>query len=202
MVRDDSKQILLSVFGIAILLIAVVGISYAIFSYSTSSNSENTIKSGGIQMSFIESDTNVINIKNAMPMSDESGKIQSNYFDFSIVTKINGITDINYSVVAKSILLRNQLDSKKVKIYLEKYENGVYKSVLDPSNFLFNSNDLISNSNEFDSMLLYRGSFSSNTNQVMQKEDKFRLRMWIDSSAKIENSSKGFKVKVNVAATS
>ena len=73
--RDDdiklgsSRQILLSVLGIAILLIAVVGISFAAFNYTKAGTRENTIKTGTVTMSYDEA-TNGINISNAVPMNE------------------------------------------------------------------------------------------------------------------------------------
>ena len=42
--NNSSKQILLSVLGVAILVVAVVGISFAAFSYSKTGTVENTIQ--------------------------------------------------------------------------------------------------------------------------------------------------------------
>lgn len=45
---NSSKQVLLSVLGIAILVVAVVGVSFAFFSYTKQGNTNNTIKTGEI----------------------------------------------------------------------------------------------------------------------------------------------------------
>ena len=43
MENTDSKNILLSVIGVAILFVAVVGITYAIFVFTGNGNKKNTI---------------------------------------------------------------------------------------------------------------------------------------------------------------
>ena len=81
MQNTDSRNILLSIIGIAILFVAVIGISYAIFMFTGKGMKKNTISTGNISMTYTESD-NVIAIDNAVPMSDSAGKLQKEYFDF------------------------------------------------------------------------------------------------------------------------
>ena len=45
---NSSKQILLSVIGVAILVVAVVGVSFAFFSYTKTGSQTNTIQTGQI----------------------------------------------------------------------------------------------------------------------------------------------------------
>ena len=102
--RDDdiklgsSRQILLSVLGIAILLIAVVGISFAAFNYTKAGTRENTIKTGTVTMSYDEA-TNGINISNAIPMSEETAL--STYTGNSTYVE-NGEGTYNYGTPADS----------------------------------------------------------------------------------------------------
>ena len=89
---NNSKQVLLSVLGVAILVVAVVGVSFAAFSYSKTGEKVNTITTGTITMSYTDV-TNGINIQNAMPMSDEQGKTltgENNVFDFNVSATISG----------------------------------------------------------------------------------------------------------------
>lgn len=62
---NQSKQLLLSVVGIALLIVAVVGVTYAFFSYSRT-GSTNTITTGTIY--FTSSETN-LTLSNAFPVS-------------------------------------------------------------------------------------------------------------------------------------
>ena len=92
--NNSSKQILLSVLGVAILVVAVVGISFAAFSYSKAGEVSNTITTGTITMSYSEP-TNGINLTDALPITDEAGKALSgdnNTFDFTVNATIAGNT--------------------------------------------------------------------------------------------------------------
>ena len=51
---NNSKQVLLSVLGVAILVVAVVGVSFAAFTFSQTGQKVNTISTGTITMSYSE----------------------------------------------------------------------------------------------------------------------------------------------------
>ena len=62
------------VIGVLILLVVtVIGVSYAAFSYSQTGNYENTITTGEISMSYDET-SKVINMSGALPTTDTTGK--------------------------------------------------------------------------------------------------------------------------------
>ena len=71
MSNNSSKQIILSVVSVAILIIAVVGVSFAVFSYTRKGTSNNKITTGKIVFSFNDGDT--INLTNHFPISTETG---------------------------------------------------------------------------------------------------------------------------------
>ena len=61
---NSSKQVLLSVIGVAILVVAVVGVSFAFFNY-TRTGAPNTIRTGTIAF---ETTQSVINVNNVFPI--------------------------------------------------------------------------------------------------------------------------------------
>ena len=63
MKENSQKKVLLSVLGVAILVVAVIGISFAAYT-ATFDTGENSISTGTIMVSYTESD-NAINITNA-----------------------------------------------------------------------------------------------------------------------------------------
>ena len=63
---NSSKQVLLSVLGIAILVVAVVGVSFAFFSYTKTGSTTNTISTGEIYTYMNTGDT--MTLENAMPV--------------------------------------------------------------------------------------------------------------------------------------
>ena len=119
MEKDSSKKILLSVLGVAILVVAVVGISFAAFSYTRTGETVNKIETGQISMTYTETE-NGIDITNALPMTDETGKAlkaEKQYFDFTVASTISGTTTINYAITATKEA-DSTLPDTGVKVYL------------------------------------------------------------------------------------
>lgn len=198
-----SRQILLSILGLAILVVAVVGVSYAIFSTTLSGSKINTLSSGTINMSYVEV-SNGISIVNAMPMSDEEGKklVGNDYvFDFVVSSNIAGVTTVDYEVVAEKVLVNGvSLADSDVKIYLEKMVGDQYVAVpltSPPQAFKASGVETDLGSHAAD-MILYRGSFINTGAVKTEFSEKFRLRMWLSDEAVIDDVSRTFQIKVNV----
>lgn len=201
MIRDDSKQVLLSVFGVALLIVAIVGISYAIFVFSAKSRVDNTVRSGGITFEYLEGDS-VIDINDALPISDEVGVKQTKSFDFQVSSAIRGNTTVFYEVRAKSLTVDNKIDNQYVKIYLEKKDGGDFSTVLSPTAFKENPNTSLTNiSVDTNTMLLYSGRFSGKNATTTNYSDEFRLKMWLSDKYLIDDVSRSFKIKVLVYAS-
>ncbi len=60
--NNSSKQILLSVIGVAILVVAVVGVSFAFFSYVYNGTDANTVKTGTIVFSASDTEMTLTNV--------------------------------------------------------------------------------------------------------------------------------------------
>lgn len=191
--QRESKELLLSVFGVAILILVISGITYAIFRYTSNSKTVNFISTGAIDMSYIESTTNVITINDAIPISDNVGKLQNEYFDFTLSSTISGIINVSYEIRASKIETLDELKPEQVKVYLEKQEGGEYVEVLEPT--LFNESDE-------KGMLLYSDSFINKENKTTKFIDNYRFRIWIDENQEIEEYAKNFKIKIDVYAVS
>lgn len=201
MIRDDSKQVLLSVFGVALLIVAIVGISYAIFVFSAKSRVDNTVRSGGITFEYLEGDS-VIDINDALPVSDEVGVKQTKSFDFQVSSAIRGNTTVFYEVRAKSLTVDNKIDNQYVKIYLEKKDGDDFSMVLSPTTFKENPNTSLTNiSVDTNTMLLYSGRFSGKKATTTNYSDEFRLKMWLSDKYLIDDVSRSFKIKVLVYAS-
>ena len=201
MIRDDSKQVLLSVFGVALLIVAIVGISYAIFVFSAISRVDNTVRSGGITFEYLEGDS-VIDINDALPVSDEVGVKQTKSFDFQVSSAIRGNTTVFYEVRAKSLTVDNKIDNQYVKIYLEEKDGDDFSTVLSPTTFKENPNTSLTNiSVDTNTMLLYSGRFSGKKATTTNYSDEFRLKMWLSDKYLIDDVSRSFKIKVLVHAS-
>lgn len=196
--KSNSKQILLSVLGVAILIVAVVGISFAAFTYSKAGETENTISTGTVTMSYTESE-NGINITNAIPLTEAEGKVltgDGNIFDFTVDATITGTTNIDYEVVAVKDSNSTILD-KDIRLYLESSTDGTtYTQAFAPAAFT-PSTAVSSLGAPVGTMQLAQGTFTgtgSSTTSTMY----YRLRMWVDSNYAVDGTQREYKVTVNV----
>ncbi len=181
-----------------ILLVAIIGISYAAFSFAGTGQKLNTITTGAITMEYVES-TNVITMSNALPTTDETGKTRLNageYFDFTIKSSITGNTDINYEIAAKEEN-GNTFDGKNIKFYLTKINSdGSEEEAMPPKTYSEDPSGNGYTGRPSDMMSLFIG----NLNQQGTTEVKYRLRLWVDEDYNPQNDNGGlvYKVKVNV----
>ena len=181
-----------------ILLIAVIGISYAAFNYSGIGQKLNTITTGAITMNYTES-SNVISMSNALPTTDTTGKKRLNsgeYFDFTVKSSITGNTDINYEIAAKEEN-GNTFSGQNVKFYLTKVNSdGTEEEAMPPKTYSEDQTSNVYTGRPSDMMSLFVG----NLNRQGDTEIKYRLRLWVDESYNPQNDNGGllYKVKVNV----
>ena len=89
--NNSSKQVLLSVIGVAILVVAVVGVSFAFFNYSRTGLTENTFEVGYI--TFNASGTAAV-LDNAFPVdATEIANVTESTDDIAVMTvNISGET--------------------------------------------------------------------------------------------------------------
>lgn len=188
---NNSKKILLTVLGVAILIVAVVGISFALFTSNDQITGENTIKSGTVTMSFSEK-TNGITLSNALPMSEADALQQltkdGEYFDFDVVTKTSKAgTVIPYKVsVAK---ISGDLNDNQIAINLQKLgTDGNYTTVITGKKISDFADGVIVDA-------------ADNAGTVAGKTDSYRLRIWLagdqDASAIASDSKYSLRVNVN-----
>lgn len=204
MIKTESKQIILSILGISVLIIAFVGISYAAFNFSFS-DQENTISTGTISLSFLNN-TDSVAINNAIPISDEEGKQLSgkgNVYDFSVQTILSKNTTINYEIsVERTSITSNSLADENIRFYLQKKDGKNYIDTpitTTPQPFLPLKEDSFLGSKK-GNMVIYSGTFSNTTDIEQQFSQSFRLRMWVAQDTVIDSVSREFKVRLNVTA--
>ena len=195
--KDKIKSIITISFSIFLLLI-VVGISYAAYTYSGAGQKENKITTGAISMTYTES-TNSIALTNALPTTDATGKKRKNtgeYFDFTVKSSIKGNTDINYEIAAKEES-GNTFSGKNIKYYLTKVNSdGTETEVMAPRTYYEEPSGNVYTGRPSDMMSLFVG----NLNQQGDTTINYRLRLWVDENYNPQNDNGGlvYKVKVNV----
>ena len=195
MKENSQKKVLLSVLGVAILVVAVIGISFALYQTTFSSSNANSIATGTIMVSYTEP-TNAINIADALPISDEEGKALSganNTFDFSVSTKASNALTVPY-VISLTKVAESTLQDSEVKVYLTKDGSPVVEPTL--------ISNLTANGTRGDSKTLYSTQDVFTNTGEEAKTSNYVLRMWIDSQVAVSgDTSKTYKAKVNVDST-
>ena len=192
---NTKKEII--IIGLMLLLvIALIGVSYAAFRFMGEGTKLNTITTGSITMSYTESDNTII-LTGALPTTDETGKKRLNpgeYFDFTVSSTIVGDVNINYEISAKEVG-EGTIDGKYIKLYLTRIrDDGTEEELMAPEvyNEEASSNDYTGRpANE---MSLYTSSMNSS------ESNTYRLRMYVDESYNPQDDGGGltFSVQVNV----
>lgn len=160
---QEVNKNMLTILGICILIIAIVGISFVTFNYD---GSVKGASNGTMTISYMESDK-VINLTNQLPVTDTTGKGFTNYFEFVITTNSTGRIKIPYEVSITPIKIekinpqyactskiyndkktcesnsfawqnitlgQDKLDEKQIKLYLtKKIDENNEEVILEPT---------------------------------------------------------------------
>ena len=194
---NNSKHVLLSVLGVAILVVAVVGVSFAAFSYSKTGEQVNTITTGTITMSYSET-TNGINLTNALPMTDAVGrklKEENQYFDFTVNATISGNTTINYAITATKES-DSTIPDTGVKVYLTDMDGDADTEIVPPTKV----SELDVTASDVSGAPDDQYLLTSNTFNASSSHD-YRLRMWVADDYVVGTDAQTYKLRVNVYGT-
>ena len=121
-----KKNILKMSLLIVGLLILIGGTSYAAYNWVFTGSLANTISTTGIELKFLESNTEIINITNALPMYDDEG-INEPSFDFAVTSKTTRDVKIKYTLNIEKLSLDSgytALNDNQIKVYLTDYDNN------------------------------------------------------------------------------
>ena len=199
MEENGSKKVLLSVLGVAILVVAVVGISFAAANFSNT-GSDNSISTGTITMSYAEPE-NGITLTDALPMSDTVGVALNQKFEFTVSTKATGAVTIPYEINVTPVDTLTEgngaLTASQVKINLLK--DGT--QVLAPT--LLSDAKLTESTLRTGSKVIYSTSETFTQGNTTAKTSTYTLRMWVDSAVStsdIADKTYEYRLLVNVDA--
>ena len=195
---DKKKQLLLSIGLVLILVLMIVGISYAAFKFVGLGNKPNTITTGAITMEYTES-TNTISMTGALPTTDATGKVRltkGEYFDFTIKSNIKGNTNINWEIAAEDITPSSakKMDGKNIKLYLTKLDStGAETQVMAPKVYNASTSANTKTGRPSGVMSLATGTMSTS------ETTNYRLRMYVDEDYNPQGDGGGlsFSVKIN-----
>lgn len=222
--ENNSRKVFLSVLGVAILIVAVVGISYAAFSF-TNTGEENTITTGTITVSYTEPEAG-FTLADELPMSSTVGKTRtvqsasstaSAVFDFTVHTKATGKVAIPYEInfvktYTAAIEGVEVLPDANVRMYLEKGTSATnyapawtdtYPKTADNNTKLVSALTATGNASTIrtGSYKLYETT-DDYTAAAGETTTYYRLRMWVDEETDMNalTNADGYKfaIKVNV----
>ena len=116
---NNKKTLILSIIGILVLVIAVVGVSFAMYSFTGTGTKENVITTGTVSMSFSEGSNN-FTLQNKYPMSDAKGIAQvDNRANFGVTATWGTSTlTIKYDLGITNISAGTTLTEDYIKVAL------------------------------------------------------------------------------------
>ena len=185
---DNKRKKVITISLIVILLMLCVGISFAVWNYGFIGQT-NKLETGEISLELLESNTNLINITNQLPISDNEGKTLDT-FDFAVTTKASRDINLGYEIKIEKLSASSgyiSLNDSQVKVYLTDYSNNELISPVKISDLS-------------DYSLYSKVNVHSKT--ITKLTDKFKLRVWIDedtdASSWNENTKLEYKFKIGV----
>ncbi len=190
-----KKEKIVLVGLILLLVVTIVGVSYAAFSYSKRGEKVNTITTGQIVMTYTETD-NIIQIDGALPTTDKTGTVQlkaGEYFDFNVSSTIVGNVNINYEISAKEVG-ESTIAGSNIKLYLTKLNGSEEEPLMTPETYHEEAEENTYTGRPAGEMSLYKGSMNSSEN------NNYRLRMYVDENYNPQGDGGGltFSVRINV----
>ena len=193
--KNDSKSKVLIITAIIVLIIAVIGVSYAAIFYSKIGDEVNNVSTGTIVMSYTEN-TNGIYLTNASPMTDEVGRTLTDenlYFDFTVNATMSGNANVDY-VISASKDSYSTLEDSAVKVYLTSLNGTNETTVLAPTKVssLRTTNDIFYvPDNQY---VILESNF------IKSESRNYRLRMWLSDDYSLPSISQTYMMRVNVYA--
>ena len=183
----NSTKLMLMITGVLILIVGVVGITYAFFRVGGVQGTANTFTSGCLNISLTNESTS-INLTDAYPITDAEG-LNGTSYDFTVKNNCNSAT--NYQINLESLNEQvNSLNADYIKVSLSSDTVDNVISILSSNTSATPSID-----NAYESYNLYTDSLDAN------EEKTYHLKIWVDYDATVEQAaSKTYTSKINVIA--
>ena len=194
---EKKKELIISIVAIVVLVLAIVGVSFAAFNYSRTGEKINTITSGAISMQYTETD-NVIQIDKALPTTDATGTVrlkEGEYFDFSVSGTIQGTANINWEIAAEDITTADRkIDGSNIKLYLTEINDSQETEVMAPKVYSEEAS-----ANEYTGRPAGQMSLYATTSSTSFTKN-YRLRMYVDENYNPQDDGGDlvFTIRINV----
>ena len=194
---EKTKKEIVIIGLILLMVIALIGVSYAAFRFTGEGTKVNSITTGSITMTYEETD-NTINLSGALPTTDKTGKVrltEGEYFDFTVSSEITGDVNINYEISAKDVTTaERKIDGSNIKLYLTELVDGEEKELMTPEVYNEETSSNTYTGRPEGEMSLYTSSMNSS------EEHQYRLRMYVteEYNPQGDGGNLSFSVKINV----
>ena len=116
---ENKKTLLFSILGVILLLVVVIGVSYAMYTFSAQGSKVNQITTGTISVSYVEASQ--VTLTNAYPSTDATGSTVTGHdLVFTVTGSITGSTSVKYDLALANITPGATLTAEHVKFNLKK----------------------------------------------------------------------------------
>ena len=177
-----SKKLLTAI-TVFLLLLTIIGVSYAVWRISLQQTESNRISTACFDVSFTE-DSEAIQLEKAYPILDEEGMTGTPY-TFTLTNNCDGYASYQINL---EVLNETTLDSKYIKVYLDNSSPSILSDLQVTSTTLDEATT----------------AYILNTGYFEPSESKtFNLRIWMDENtpALEETMNKTFASKVTITTS-
>lgn len=176
---ENKKTLVLSILGVLVLVVAVVGVSFAMYSFSATGTKENVIQTGTVSVSYTE--TTTLALTNQYPMSDALGTEQSETLSFTVSTTMSGTMTINYDLALTEVTEGATLKASNVKFNMTKDGNYLYGTE--------NTGVLVSTRAANNGTIITTGGYllDTDTFTATGQSHTYVIKAWVDSNYNLPN---------------
>ncbi len=190
--KSNKKVLILSILGVLVLIIAVVGVSYAMYTFSASGSKENVISTGVVVINFDDTDldfnddevddaSGTINLTNQYPMTDTVGMEQddpNSLLGFTVSAKLSGNIKIVYDLgIADDFTPGTTLTADYIKVALYEYQDGEL-SLIDSQHTIKELETSAGAEGCLEKYVLTNGEFTGSGETTEQKKH-YVVKAWV-----------------------
>ena len=217
---ENKKTLILTIVGVLVLVLAVVGVSFAMYTFTGTGSRENVIRTGTVSIDYEAGNTEGTNTKialtNQYPISDAKGSQLADgaaQLDFAVAAEMSGTMTINYELALTEVTEGATLKDEYIKFNVKKgndYLLGTANTGVTVASRAAETGTMTvdeQGTKAIDSYLLDKGTFTQ-TGTV-----KYSIRAWVsedydlpqnmvntDGTHTNNTTSETFSFKVKVVA--
>ena len=182
---EFMKKKVLIILGSLIIILCIIGMSYAVWRITASQTDTNRITADCFEIT-LTNEKDMISLENAFPLYDEEGMKLTPY-TFTIQNKCASYASYNINLeLLDTITEDNRLDPQYLKVVLDENTPTILSSnkVVDPT---------LSNAYT---------SYELTTGYLEQNEEKtYNLRLWLDENVTLEDPVVGKSIIAKITVT-